>query len=804
MNPSLEKRVVVCNVGELNQAPPENVLLVADDADYVRACRQIAMAEASASACKIWVRAPSHFAWLRDFTEQIGCEATFQIQTPRLVLADLWNVRLPDWLTDADVIDQRLFEIQPVGSITKQDSFVNRLLVYLLGPPFQADALAKENMAELIAVLVSDAAEEAFERHPVLKRCLARKCAQWVDAAAEDWIQQISLKLAEDANDLWQWLSVWACLHGYPPRLLEYVLTPEQIRFVRKVPADSFSELPLSSPATEQALAQIEFLFHEVEDQVATSEDFQKVAGWTSGRLHQEFEQLSRILKSGSFAPTEADAQAVQDKFRSCPGVSEVRLRALRYCVAPDRPAMLAPESTWDSNQWLRWTAEEYTAYRAWQVHNRNYDEALEQTVARFSDWYVHEYAGIQKEPHLSLIHCLDSLADVESKDDLTIVLLVDCLPLAYFSLLDEALRSVAFRRHEMGYRFAALPTATAYNKPALVSGDWEDRGGGYETLLRERAQTHWNSKKVVYLSNLGELVDLPLPQEPAVILLNFVNGDELLHSDADAKGTTHAEELQRLFVRIAEAARRLAKQWNGPKERFAVHVVTDHGACRILEEERQAFDSTAVKKLFPDEKHRFAVVPDSQTSDVPDNLWDLGHRFKPPFVMASTTYFLPRGHHTVRSHGRLGGYLHGGVTPEEVIVPTAVYRLVQVDWKTPGYRFVNLELAPETGRSRFYIQRVVTLTIEVQNPNPVAIDVINARVTAPETDVKGFQAAKIQAAMASSLQISCYFKKSALGEGRLEIELEYNISGEERTLLLSLESEFKSAMSGGLNLRDL
>jgi len=51
---------------------------------------------------------------------------------------------------------------------------------------------------------------------------------------------------------------------------------------------------------------------------------------------------------------------------------------------------------------------------------------------------------------------------------------------------------------------------------------------------------------------------------------------------------------------------------------------------------------------------------------------------------------------------------------------------------------------------------------------------------------------------------MSCYFKKSALGEKSLEIEIAYEVSGEQRTLPITLECEFKSAMAGGFSLRDL
>ena len=724
--------------------------------------------------------------------------------TARLVLAGQWNARVPDWLTDAVVLEQGLLEIE-VDSQKEQTDFTSRLLIHLLGPVFQSDVLNTTDLVDVIKALVSDDAKAAFKQYPVLHRCLETKCDKWAESNSGTWVKDICISLHENAGEVWQLLSLWACLNGYPEKLLEYVLAPEQVLFVRKVPTEAVYNLSIEPTAREQILTQVELLFEEIKKQITSSNEFQKVVEFTSGRLFQEYDFLSSVLKSNLFSPTKEDIQKVQDKFKSCPGVSENKLNSLRYCVMPSRPTLLGSEEEWNSVEWIRWTTEEYAPYRNWQVHNGYYDEELEKTVARFSEWLIEEYTSIHKDPNLSLIHCLRILSASSLEDELSIILLVDCLPLAFASLLDDALRNVGFSRHDLHYRFAALPTTTEYNKPVLMSGEWQNDAGTYEAIFKARTKADWNNKQIVYLGNLRGMSEIETPQKAAIVLLNFVDGDELLHSDVELKNTSYEEELHRLFSRMAESVNRLSKEWAGPREHFSVYVVTDHGACRILEEEKRSFDSNIVNRLFPDEKYRFAVVDEKHADDIPDNLWAFGHRFKQPFVSDNKIFFLPKGHNTVRLSGRAKGYVHGGVTPEEVIVPTAVYRLVKAAWKTPGARFLNLDVARETGRAKFYIQRVVTLQIEIQNPNTVDIGILRASITSPETDLKGCdEAVIILAGRANTLQMSCYFKKAASGEKSLELEIAYEIASEQHTFSLTLECEFKSAMAGGFNLKDL
>lgn len=794
--------VFISYVGDLAVTPPEDVLLVEQDADYVRACHKLSRHKKSAPNVEIWVRSKSHFAWLRNFTDQIDCPSAFEEKTARLLLAEQWNVTLPHWLTDAEILSQRLLELEVTSS--KPVSFETRFLASHLGPVFDEDVLSETHITPLIKALVNEKGKASFKEHPLLVRCLKTKCEQWALKSSEAWIKELCERLPQDFTKIWHWLSLWSGLNGYPEELLEYVLAPDQVVFVRRIPPGAVRDLPLEPTAREQMLTQIELLFEKIGGQVTSSAEFQKIVEWTSGRLSREYQLISGILKSDKWVATTADVKVAQEKFKSCPGVSENQLNTLTLCVKPNRPTLLKSGEEWSGAEWIRWTAEEYTPYRAWQVRNGHYDEDLEQTVARFSDWYTSEYASIHKNPDYSLAHCLRDIASSDSKSELTIILLVDCLPLSFVGILDTALRNEGLSRHYLKYRFAGLPTVTEYNKGALLAGNWQDKAGNYEDILKVRSASEWGGRNVVYLGNLKAMAEMATPQGATTVVLNLIDGDELLHSDVESKNTTYEDELHRLFLRVAEATNRLSQEWDGPREHISVYVVTDHGACRILEEEKRSFDSNVVKKLFANEKYRFSVVSEDQKKQIPENLWGIGHQFKRPFAEENTTFFLPRGHSTVRHVAKPKGYMHGGVTPEEVIVPAACYKMVKAAWKPLAVRFPNIDIAKDTGRAKFYVQRVVTLDLDIQNPNSTEISVLRATVLSPEADLKNAETVTIPAVSEKRLKISCYFKKSAIGQRPLEIEIAYEIAGEQRTLPVVIESEFKSAMTGGFSLRDL
>lgn len=802
MSTNNEKQALISYVGDLSSSPPIDVFLVESDKDYVTACHKLAQCIITNATIKIWVRTKNHFTWLRDFTGQINCPSSFEEKTSRLVLAELWNVTVLDWLTDAEILENKLLDMEVDSQY--QTLFEYRFLTKMLGSVFQPDLLTTDRIVEVIRSLVSEEAEQAFEKYPILSRCLSFKCQQWTDNSKEAWVKDICELLHSNPSQLWHWLSLWSGLHSYPERYLEFVLTPDQIHIVRQVPAAAVETLPLERAATEQIETQIEAFFGEIGKQINSSADFLKVLGKTSGRFISEYQFITKILKDNNFSPTREDLQKVQEKFKACPGVSETQLISLIYLAKPDYPTIVSVEKEPAANDWITWAAKEYIPYRNWQLHTNNYDEKLEQTIKAFSDWYIHEYTSIQQDPELSLVHCLRDISINKTENEFILILLIDCLPMNYLEFLNSALRNVGFNRHNLSHRFAVLPTTTEYNKAALLSGDWVVQTESYENTLKTRSLSDWDNRTTVYHGNLKSLSEMKIPDKPSITVLNYIDIDEVLHSDVESKNTTYEEELDRLCKRIAESVQRLCQEWNGPRENFSVYVITDHGACRILEEEKQSFDSEVVNKLFANEKYRYAAVSEDHIDKIPDNLWDIGYRFKQPFTVENTTYFLPKGHNTVRRARSVKGHMHGGATPEEVIVPMALYKPVKVARKIPSVRFLKLDMVKETGIAKFYIQRVVTLEIEIQNPNSTDLNIMRASIISPAADLKNCETPSIPPGNAKIMKMGCYFKKESLDKHNLEIEIVYEIAGEQYVLPVTLESEFKSALSSGFSLKDL
>ncbi len=792
-------RISIWYIGDLQLPAASENIIVENNIDYVKACSIISQ---KYSDKIIVVRKRSYYTWLQDYVNQLKYPVTFKEKTARLIVAEEYNVTIPEWLTDEMVIKNELLSFKVENNREKTD-FKSRLLTEVISPVFDTDIFPANSISELVVAITEEKSAELIEKYPVIQKCLEEKFIHWEKNSCEGWIEELCVRLNEDSTNTWRILSIWSYINSYPDEVIGWLFTPEDISFITKVPHSAVSDIPLESKASEMIHQQIVFFLNGFKNEKLTGERFQELTRYTSGKLLYEFRDLILLLKENVIDPTEKEISVLRERFRSCPGLRSYEIKSLDYCVKPKKPS-IKENGFLSLEEWVAWSVEEYMPYRDWQIHNEYHDEEVEKMVASFSDWYKENYDRVHTTYNRSITHVLNKIGSTEAEKELSIVLLIDCLPVSFFPLIDKALRNYGLHSHETGYRFSLLPTVTAYNKPQLISGRLDTETSNYEKILKDRSKEDWDGRNIMYSGNLKTLTEIGTLSDPEVILCNITESDQILHQNVELMNTTYEEELMHLFARIGEAVKHLVNVWNGNRENVSVYVVTDHGACKILDKEKQTFDSKIINKYFNDEQHRFAIIDENDVETVPLNLWATGYKFKHTFLENNKVFFLPLGHNTVRNLGQTKGFLHGGITPEEVIIPYALYKPVKAAWKEPVIRFLNLKMDKTEGKVYFYIQRITTLELEIQNLNSMDMNILRVSIISPVTEIKTGKVTVVPGRSTEIISINPYFGKNALEHEILEIEIHYEISGEHYTRVLEQQCIFKSVMAGGLNLRNL
>ena len=791
-----EKNIQICFVGDLSEEAPKHALLVADDKDYVNAAAFLDSWQGNSSVI-CWVRKKHYCIWLRNLAEELGMGGMVSEteMTSRLVLASKWNVEIPDWLTDELVTEYQLqaMEIPSYPS----DMFIDLLLAVKLSPEYASEKLDPEDLPKLIQAAIDNST--LFESNFILQKALEEKLQSWKENSPYHWTDYLCSQILDNPKELWKNLTLFKLLGTYPEQTLEFLILPEHLISLRSIPQSILKEMELCPEAVEQATQQIELICNEFCSEIKNETDLNNLKEKMSGYLCIEFQALESILKTNKFQVMAATIKAIQKKFMNCYGLNKNELSRLDRFVAPPLPSAPNTADDWKINDWLKWSLDEYIVYRDWQQKFNVFNPEVEKYSQCFSDWYVKQYIEVQKEKKYSLVHSLAEWKEQILSDEISIILLVDCMPLNVWKYLLDAMQSVQLHRHELKYRFTPLPTYTRQVKKLLVSGDWKEESEDYSALLKKRSTTEWNGKNPLYTSSVKELQKFDVSEGNSVILMNYITGDEILHQDHSSSGSSYDAELMDKYGKLAEAV-------NGVVERVqksnlvGVYVCTDHGASLILDEERQSLDSNVIKKLFTDEHHRFAKVEKNKIEDFPDNLWRLGYKFQSAFESDETCYFIPKGHNTVKSIKAGKGFVHGGATPEEVIVPTAVFRKAKVLIKKLLVRFLDLK----NQKLSAYIQRIQSVKFEIQNPNKEKVEIENISIVSPECDLKPYSIPIIQGKNTAEIELNCIFPASAKNLDSVKLSIEYSVGGEKDSIEIEVSANFNTAMKTGISLEDL
>ncbi len=182
--------IEISYVGNYNEKVPADTFLVETNLDYVKACNAVVTAFKDSLSLCVWVRQTSHLTWLKRYVEATNIQTLFSEKTPRVILSDIWDVPIPDWLDDKTVTAQRLLDLKPTD--THSNRFENAMLVLFFGSVFEANHLNVDNIGDLISALSKSDSKGYFDRYPILYRCLEEKCKTWKDNTDMLWVLYVT------------------------------------------------------------------------------------------------------------------------------------------------------------------------------------------------------------------------------------------------------------------------------------------------------------------------------------------------------------------------------------------------------------------------------------------------------------------------------------------------------------------------------------------------------------------------------------------------------------------------------------
>lgn len=369
---------------------------------------------------------------------------------------------------------------------------------------------------------------------------------------------------------------------------------------------------------------------------------------------------------------------------------------------------------------WKQWAVSSYIPYKFWLDNLPAPDPAqidlVESLATQYGDWLFDNSSALLANDNVLTNYDVHKqvLGTLQTSNYSVIWLIIDGFPAAFVSLLEQLLRAHGLIRQTKYYAFATLPTITEVGIPALLNGLTAD-SSAYTTDRRIALKQAFPDHTTAFAAVAGKFQDV-LDSNADVCCLHWQEIDKMLHRD-DSEFDTPTARLDKISELLNERLGKLAMVINRRTDRPTKLIIsTDHGATKCLRNSLNIKNAkiTEAAAAHPYERsvklegkllsvHLDATETYHLTTDVTRN---------------PITYVAARGYRYFGANDR--GYRHGGLTPEETIVPILVADMVEFIVEPLLLTYYGSDNGLEQGKT------LKGFTIQIRNRNTFVVEVLS------------------------------------------------------------------------------
>ncbi|MEA2066247.1 MAG: PglZ domain-containing protein [Thermotogota bacterium] len=697
----------------------EDALVVHGISDYVDTYLQIVDSIYNKVGLNVLVRDSTCFKWLSRLKDQYGANYIEILEnSPREAIKHQWHLEhLPDDITDRAILEASLLDLRIAPK--EGEKFENIILENFYSSLLTYPELPIGRLAELLEDLVTGRWKD-HRKIPLIFRQYEKRLDGWREKRKKKEFEEVIEGLRNNPKLLQQQLMNYKVVKNYPSELGERILG-EKYDVFRRLPLD-LNDLKIERSSVEKAIYEIEiFLRNEVE--VKTCEDLEILLTILSGELSIEFDIIRKAIYDLENEVTKDLIEKVKDKFSAISNQISTDIKELDLLIHPIKPSK--PQDSWNAEEWLNWAINEYLPYQFWLEERNEYDKEIASFSERFADWFYKNFITLRTSFPRVLHNVVPHIChEIRASEGISVFVVIDNFNFKYMRNLESLLKQRGFFCKEPQGYFSMIPTETEVCKKCLLSGEPERNSIGnksYKQIIEDDWYRFIGNKKFVYLSNLGALNKIK-KAEHDVYFLNYCNIDELLHKDEDELGKPHREEvyhrIKTLVDLVISFARRLGIEHN-----LSIYICSDHGSTKIQAETTNYIDRKYYDAKSEDKHHRFVAVSERQMQNLPSHVENNCYVIRKKEYGLLENYLIAKGYgRFVKTTGKF--YVHGGLSPEEVVVPFAVFNKIMAEPKQilvylsqNTFRYsVKSTIKLNIGNTNEY--EIVNIVIDIRNSN--------------------------------------------------------------------------------------
>lgn len=707
------------------------------------------------------------YQWLKNLSSRYP-SGTFIFETLDVckALAQRWGVAIPSTVSTEDILQAKLLviDIHPQPGYNFEDT----LLTHYYSPVFTSKTFPFTRLPSLLEA-VDPQKWKANLGIPLLARTLHARLEEWKSKTRTSEQRHLVEMFAADPYALKLQLMRFRVLKRYPA-IGEAVLREAFVVF--RTLKLQLEDLKVEESKIPETILQVTYYLNNQQPQ--NSDDLVSLLDRMSGLLTVEFDTIEKHLRDHPDWITPELMDKIEEKFSTQPRRLARKIATLRGLIRPPKPE--TPDLHWDVETMLSWATESYLPYQAWCNRQEMFDSDLFTIGDRFSEWLMKNWDDIHANSKRMVFNVLPNKA-VELKRDgvVNLVLVIDNLGWTFSEMLRGMFQERGYFLAGAEPYLAMLPSETEISKKCLLAGAVgyqaiDDKT--YKGMLEKGWVPYFKDNAFRYISDIGSLSAIETI-DAASYVVNYLAIDKALHKSADEIGMSHRDHIYHLLEKLVENTILFIEK-HGLQENIRIHVVSDHGSTRIPANVQNDLDPAFFKTNgFEARSHRYVTVSSERFSGLADNL-KLDCFFLPAndFMNPENVLCARRGNRFLPTDKDF--YVHGGLLPEEIIVPYLVFEPVPIATQ-------DLTVLLKKNEFRY---RMETVELEIGNPNDSAVEQIQISLLNGNLESEPTRIAVLNGKKNMAIQIKARFKVTSILEeqSNLHIRIRYHAHGEQYT----------------------
>ena len=552
----------------------------------------------------------------------------------------------------------------------------------------------------------------------------------------------------------------------------------------------NLKDLELHFDKLQETIKQIEIQLN-VQKTPINEKELEKIISQLSGLLPSEFYYLENILRESPEFVSQTVIGLIKTIFSPIYSLIGKKIEKLSDLIVPPKPEKM--DKSWELNQVKDWLIRKYIPYYDWLLRNNKHDVDFLFIGDSFSEWLYENWEDIKSNSKSLVSNWLyNNSSSFTKPDKYNIILIIDNLSWSHSELLQGLFYEKDLQKILIEPYFSMIPSETETSKKCLLSGKTnytEIDHKNYSDILSKGWVPYFESPNFIYVTSLDEFEDLTLEKGKSYFV-NYHSIDVALHQDKAKLGLTHDKQVKNLLTDLTERISSYLTEKNLISESI-IHIISDHGSTKLHPDTTNDIDVKSFKKRDTKKiSDRFVFLSDEEFASLPDNLkYDMFFLDKNRFGLPYSCLSARRGN-TFKDY-TYNSYVHGGVLPEEVVIPHLIFEKVEIKINDP-----IITLLENTFR-----YKLEEIEVQIENPNDEPLENIQIRILNSNVESLPKLIEWINTKSKDTIKFQSRIKKPSNPDGQnyLFIQLNYFANGKPHQI--DLKKDIK--MVSTVELRD-